>query len=173
MNTLNLYQVARILRCHGIKGELKFAPMNSHFDQIDISKKLFLADRFNKITEVHVEKIRTGRAEGIVKLREIADRTEAEKFSGGFLLIDKSDLPKLPQDEFYVDEIIGMEVIDEAGTPRGVVSDVYLQTAYDIYEIRQDGKQSLIPAVEEFVKAIDRKKRILTLHVIEGLLEES
>lgn len=171
MDELNLYQIARILRCHGIKGELKFAPVNRHFDKIDVSKKLYLSDRFSKTQQVHIEKIRITQKEGIVKFKEISDRSDAEKFSGGFLLIDKSDLPKLPKHEFYVEELIGMDVVDEAGIKRGVLNNVYSQPAYDIYEILHDGRKSLVPGVEEFVTHIDRKKRTITIHVIEGLLD--
>lgn len=171
MNELNLYHIAKILRGHGIKGELKFAPVNRHFDKIDIHNKLYLTDRYNKTQEVHIEKIRITQTEGIVKFKEIGDRTEADKFSGGYLLIDKSDLPKLPKHEYYVEDLLGMEVVDEAGNKRGVLNNVFSQSAHDIYEVLHDGKKSLIPAVEEFVTHINKKKRTITIHVIEGLLD--
>ncbi|KAB2879960.1 16S rRNA processing protein RimM [bacterium] len=171
MDDLNLYRIAKILRGHGIKGELKFTPVNKHFDKMNTGIKLYLADRFNKVQEVQIEKIRITQTEGIVKFKEIADRTEADKFSGGYLLIDKSDLPKLPKNEFYVEDLIGMDIVDETGRKRGVLNDIYSQSAYDIYEVLHDGKKSLIPAVEEFVTFIDKKKRTITVHVIDGLIE--
>lgn len=171
MDELNLYRIAKILRGHGIKGELKFTPVNERFNKLNTGIKLYLADRFNKVQEVQIEKIRIMQTEGIVKFKEIADRTEADKFSGGYLLIDKLDLPKLPKNEYYVDDLIGMDIVDEAGRKRGVLNDIYSQPAYDIYEVLHDGKKSLIPAVEEFVTHIDKKKRTITLHVIDGLIE--
>jgi 16S rRNA processing protein RimM len=171
VHELNLYQIARILRGHGIKGEIKFAPINRHFDKLKEETNMYLADRFNRIQEVHIEKLRLTNSEGIVKFKEISDRTEADKFSGGFLLIEKSDLPKLSKHEYYVEDLIGMNVIDETGALRGTLNDVYSQAAYDIYEVLHDGKKSLVPAVEEFVKGIDIKKKTITMHVIDGLLD--
>lgn len=171
MNARNLYQIARILRGHGIKGELKFASINRHFDKIDPAAVMFLEDRFQKIQEVHIEKLRFHQTEGIIKFKEIGDRTEADKFSGGYLLIDKTDLPKLPRQEYYIDDLIGLDIVDESGTNRGTLTNVFSQAAYDIYEIQHDGKKSLVPGVEEFVTDINIKKRTITLHVIEGLLD--
>ena len=171
MSELDLYHIAKILRCHGIKGELKFSPVNLHFDNIDFDKTIYLADRFRNIREVHIEKMRMTQTEGIVKFKEIDDRNEAEKFAGGLLLIDKKDLPKLPKGEFYVDDLIGMDVVDEDGVKKGVLNNVYSQSAYDIYEVLHEGNKSLIPAVEEFVIGIDKKKKTITIHVIEGLLD--
>ena len=171
MNEKELYQIARILRGHGIKGEMKFAAIYPHLDRIKDEAVLYLKDRFGKILEVQIEKIRFTHAEGIVKFREIADKNEADRFNGGFLLIDKSDLPKLPKDEFYIDDLIGLDVLDQDGVKVGILNNVYSEAAYDMYEILHQGKKSLVPAVEEFITAIDIKKRTITLRVIEGLLE--
>ncbi len=170
-NENNLYRIAKILRGHGIKGEMKISPMNRHLNGIKKETVVFLSDRFNKIQVVNIEKMRLSRAEGIVKFREIDDRTAADKFAGGYLLIDKSDLPSLPKDEYYIDDLIGMEVLDDKGSKIGVLNEVYSQSSYDIYEVLHDGKRSLVPAVAEFVTAIDTKKRTITLRVIEGLLD--
>ena len=171
MDEKNLYQIARILRGHGIKGELKFAAINRYFDQIDQTAEMYLEDRFQKIQEVHIEKLRLNQTDGIVKFKEIGDRTEADKFSGGFLLIDKKELPKLPRQEYYLDDLLGMDIIDEDGINRGILTNVFPHAAYDMYEILHDGRKSLIPAVKEFVTDINIKKRTITVHVIEGLLD--
>lgn len=171
MDEKNLYQIARILRGHGIKGEMKFAAINRYFDQIDQTAPLYLEDRFQKIQEVHIEKLRFHQTDGLIKFKEIGDRTEADKFSGGSLLIDKMDLPKLPRQEYYIDDLLGMNVIDESGADRGILTNIYPQPAYDIYEIQHDEKKSLVPGVKEFITEINIKKRTITVHVIEGLLE--
>ena len=84
----------------------------------------------------------------------------------------EDDLPELPEGEYYVRDLIGMEAVLEDGSRLGVVTDVIQNTAQDIFEVETDeGKQVLIPKVPEFVLNIDPDTRTVTLHLIEGMLD--
>jgi 16S rRNA processing protein RimM len=165
----DLVQVAKILRSHGIKGELKIKPVNAHLGKL--KGPWYIADRFGSVKEVHVEDLRWANDEGIIKLKEIGDRSEADGYARGSLLVERSHLAKLPSGEFYVYDIIGLDVQDEEKRKIGTVRDVYSQAPNDLYEIDTGEKICLIPAVAAIVKKIDLKKKILTIHVIDGLLD--
>ncbi len=165
----DLVQVAKILRSHGVKGELKIEPMNAHTGNLE--GRLHIADRFQTTKEVHIEKVRWAKGEGIIKLKEISDRLEADHYARGFLLVDRSQLAPLPPGEYYVQDLIGLEVRNEANKKVGTVSDIFSHRPHDLYEIDTGGKTCLIPAVPEIVKEIDFEKKIITIHVIEGLLD--
>ena len=106
----------------------------------------------------------------VLKVAGIDDRTSAEKKRGEFLLIDRDKARKLPQDTYYIADLIGLKAVDEHGNDIGTVSDVIPNPAQDIYEIRTDeGKTILVPAVDEFVLDVDLQSRIMKLHLIEGM----
>ena len=74
--------------------------------------------------------------------------------------------------QFYIRDLIGMEVEEQGGSFHGVVTDVLQNTAQDIFEVkRDDGKTVLIPKVDAFVQKIDGKERLITVTLIEGLTD--
>ncbi len=84
--------------------------------------------------------------------------------------ITEADLPELPEGQFYVRDLIGMEVEERLFS--GIVTDVLQNTAQDIFEVkRDDGKTVLIPKVDAFVQKIDGKERLITVTLIEGLTD--
>ena len=100
----------------------------------------------------------------------IDDRNAAEAAKGTELFITEADLPELPEGQFYIRDLIGMEVEEQGGSFHGVVTDVLQNTAQDIFEVkRDDGKTVLIPKVDAFVQKIDGKERLITVTLIEGL----
>ena len=81
----------------------------------------------------------------ILKLSGIDDRNAAEAAKGTELFITEADLPELPEGQFYIRDLIGMEVEEQGGSFHGVVTDVLQNTAQDIFEVkRDDGKTVLI-----------------------------
>ena len=102
----------------------------------------------------------------------IDDRNAAEAAKGTELFITEEDLPELPEGQFYIRDLIGMEVEEQGGSFHGVVTDVLQNTAQDIFEVkRDDGKTVLIPKVDAFVQKIDGKERLITVTLIEGLTD--
>ena len=89
--------------------------------------------------------------------------------------ITESQLPDLEEDTFFIKDLIGCSVADEAGgRVFGVIEDVIQNSAQDIYVIRlEQGGQAMIPAVGQFVREVDIKKKIVTIRVIPGLLPDS
>ena len=79
--------------------------------------------------------------------------------------IEADELPELPEDEYYHHELIGLQVEDESGQELGVLEQVLVTGANDVYVVvKNSGKEIMIPAVAEFIKNIniDVKKIFLT-----------
>ena len=135
--------------------------------------------RFEELERIYVEnepkKIEKVRCQGnvvIVKLSGINDRNMAEAIKGKNVYIDESELPELPEDTYYIRDLIGMNVETQEGKHIGILKDVIQNTAQDLYEIEtEDKRQILIPGVGEFVVKIDMEERNIVVKVIEGLLE--
>lgn len=136
-------------------------------------------DRYRELTEIYVEeklhKIENVRYQGnvvILKLSGIDDRTAAEDAKEKDIYITEADLPELPEDTYYIRDLIGMHVSDDTGESLGTVRDIIQNRGQDLYEVeRANGKLLLIPGVKEFILDIDLAQKEIKVKLPVGLLE--
>lgn len=95
-----------------------------------------------------------------------------EKFKGAMLKVPESQLGELNEGEYYFHEIIGCTVVTEEGETVGTVSEILTPGANDVWVVkRNNGKEALIPYIEDIVKNVDVEAKIITIRPMEGLLE--
>ncbi|MBQ2846383.1 MAG: 16S rRNA processing protein RimM, partial [Firmicutes bacterium] len=96
----------------------------------------------------------------------------AEALKGKYLYIDRENARELGEDEYFVPDLIGLQVKDEAGENIGELCDVIQNSAQDVYEIKMpDGKTFMIPAVGEFILKVDMDNREMVVRLIEGMID--
>ena len=160
-------KIGKIVNAVGLKGEVKVYNYSDSEEVYERTPKIYTGDRLLKVQNVRMQKNMV-----ILKLSGIDDRNAAEAAKGTELFITEADLPELPEGQFYIRDLIGMEVEEQGGSFHGVVTDVLQNTAQDIFEVkRDDGKTVLIPKVDAFVQKIDGKERLITVTLIEGLTD--
>lgn len=160
-------KIGKIVNAVGLKGEVKVYNYSDSEEVYERTPKIYAGDRLLKVENVRMQKNMV-----ILKLSGIDDRNAAEAAKGTELFITEADLPELPEGQFYIRDLIGMEVEEQGGSFHGVVTDVLQNTAQDIFEVkRDDGKTVLIPKVDAFVQKIDGKERLITVTLIEGLTD--
>ncbi len=164
MEQLKLGQIVSVV---GLKGEMKVYPYTDYRERFEELLEVMIGHATYKI-----EKVRYGNNNVVIlKVAGIDDRTSAEKLRGSFLLIDKASARKLPDDTYYIADLIGLTVNTEDGTFIGKLTDVIQNKSQDLYEIQTgDGIKFLVPAVSEFILAIDIGQGIMKIHLIEGLI---
>lgn len=164
--------VARLGRTHGLRGEFQLHAVTGGRDQLAVGSAVVIADRHRRESwEVHIESVKIRQTAGYIRFKEIADQTTAEKFVQGAVLVPEELLVPLPDGEYYVHQLLGLNVVDESMRPIGILTDVISQANHDVYEIEHEGRRSLVPAVREFIRAIDLPARTMVLRVIPGLLD--
>jgi 16S rRNA processing protein RimM len=104
-------------------------------------------------------------------LENIDDMDTAESFRNTFVSIFDDQLRELPEDSYYLFDLEGMEVYTTDGEYLGKINDIYQTGANDVYEIVNNSKSFLIPAVKDVVKEVNVKDKKMVINVIEGLLE--
>lgn len=159
-------QIGTIVNAVGIKGEVK---VYSYSDQKERYERL----AFVRLSdgEYKIEKVRYSKELIILKLSGIDDRNAAERLKGQGIFITEAELEDLPQDTYYVRDLIGLSVIDGEGNVLGRLCDVIKNQAQDLYEVEDcDLRKFWIPAVEEFVKEINLDQGFVKVELIEGLL---
>lgn len=124
----------------------------------------------NEMKKVEIEDVKYNKQCVLLKVKGIEDLTEAEKYKGLFLKIDRKDAKKLPKDTYFIADILGLEVYTDEGELLGKVDDIFPTGANDVYVVKNElGKQILLPSIPEVIKEIDLEKGKVIVHLIEGL----
>ena len=76
----------------------------------------------------------------------------------------------LPEGHYYYDQIIGLNAITTDGTPLGTVVEILSTGSNEVYVVRAEGREVLIPAIRDVVRQIDLAAGVLVVEPIEGLL---
>ena len=188
-------KIGKIVNAVGLKGEVKvysYAGENDRFEKLDRiiagssqsgsgqsgggqegGAKRAACKKPQSDMEFEIEKVRYQKNMVILKLRGVDDRNQAEALKDMDVFITEDDLEELPDDTFYVRDLIGCQVVDvNDGKKLGVVSDLIQNSAQDIYQIDlAEGGQALIPAVEQFIKNVDIENKTITVSLKPGLID--
>jgi 16S rRNA processing protein RimM len=143
-----LLLVGKILRAHGIKGELKVLPLTNSPDEFATIKTIHIN---NKVYEC--ENIRVANSHLIIKLDGFSTRNEAEKFADKEIYVDFDNRPAIKNDEYYIADLQGLEVTD--GTKSyGFLENVIQTGSVDVYCVK--GIHSLMfPALKSVIIDVD------------------
>lgn len=166
-----LITVGRIVRPHGIRGDVKVTPITDWPERFKEFHLIYLERSNEKSGWVQIEQARMLHNHIILKLSGIDSRGKAETLKNAELRVRGQDLPSLPEGHYYVHDMMGMTISTMDGRIVGSVVDVIQMSLQDIYVVEADGKEVLIPAVETFIKKVDTKKRMIWIDPIEGLID--
>ncbi|MBR4413480.1 MAG: 16S rRNA processing protein RimM, partial [Lachnospiraceae bacterium] len=93
-------------------------------------------------------------------------------YKGKNIYVDREHAVDLDEDEYFVADLLGLKVVTDEGEEFGELTDVLFTKANDVYTItRPDGKEVLIPAIEECILDIDLDEEVMTIHIMPGLLD--
>lgn len=148
----------------GIRGELKVDPLTD------------FPDRFRRGATVWIEgrayKVRLSRQLApslLLQLEGVNTRIGAAALGGRYLEVPEEELAELEEGEYYRFEIVGLDVVDSAGARLGRVEQVLETGANDVYVVRNDEGDLLLPAIDTVVKKIDVAGGLIVVELIEGL----
>ncbi|CUS99266.1 ribosome maturation factor RimM [Candidatus Chrysopegis kryptomonas] len=162
--------IGKILRPYGLRGQVCVKPITDFVERFKKLKRVYVGDNPVEVEEHQVVSSFLRDEDVILKFKGVNDRTSAESFSGKFIYIPEEELVPLPEDSFYVHDLIGLKVYDTNGNKIGVITDVWLLPANDVYVVESKGKEILIPAIKDVVKEVDLEKKMMIIELIEGLI---
>lgn len=147
--------IGKIVNTQGNRGELRIYPLTD-FPERFLNMEKVLVELQGKTRYYHMESARLYKKFVIIKFRETADMTAAEKLKGGLLKVTREELVELPRDNYYIFDLIGLAVFNEAGDNLGVLEEVIHTGANDVYVVdRKEGPPLLVPALKSVVREID------------------
>ncbi len=168
-----LLSIGKILNFHGIRGEVKVGytegteKMLSEIDEI-------YAIKDSKKIPLTPETIRFHKNIAIIKFKELNSVNEVIELKGIHIKAPKSKTKKfLKEDEFYIDDLVGLSAYDEEEKLIGKISGVSINKGQDILFVKNtENKEHIIPFTKEIVPDINIKEKKIVIKKIEGLLEE-
>lgn len=172
MSQERFYTVGKLANTHGLRGEVKIVPTTDFPDQ-----------RFRKGTELFLFhpslseplklKIMTRRSHKdfeILSFHGYDNINDVEKYKGGELKIPEGALMELEEDEFYIHQLIGCEVVSDQGEELGKIVDVIQPGANDVWVVKGKRGEILLPFIDDCIKEVDISNKRIVCHLMEGLL---
>ena len=165
-----LLQVGVISSTHGIRGEVKVFPTTDDVKRFKKLKKVIL-DTGREHLPLEVESVKFFKQFAIVKFKGIDNINDIEKYKGKSLLVDRENAVKLRKDEYFIADMIGLQVYTEDGEAFGVLKDVLETGANDVYIIDSiKHGEVLVPAIRQCILDVDIEGGKMTIHLLEGLV---
>ncbi|HML20785.1 MAG TPA: ribosome maturation factor RimM [Aggregatilinea sp.] len=165
--------LGRVLRPHGIRGELRVEVLTAYPERIMPEDHVYLglnpADP-ESVVEYEIAGARRHKQYLILQLEGLSDRDEAELLRDQYVMVALDDAVPLEEDEFYLYQIIGLPVYTEDDEHLGEVVDVIETGANDVYVVRGPRGEILLPAIEECILDVDIEGKRVTVRLMEGLL---
>ncbi len=155
-------EAGRITNTHGVSGDLKIEVWLDSPDFLKRCKRVFIDGK-----EYRFLAARQQNRFLIVSFEQIADVSSAMPLKGKKVYIDRNDAP-LKKGEFFLQDIIGIRVVDQNGEEVGVLREIFEAPASVVYVV-QGESEHLIPAVPEFIVSTDPENGVLTVKMIEGM----
>ncbi|WP_462409250.1 ribosome maturation factor RimM [Neobacillus sp. Marseille-QA0830] len=167
------FNVGKIVNTHGVKGEVRVISKTDFPEQrYQPGNKLYLfLPKSPSPIELTVKSHRTHKNFNLLVFEGYENINEAEKFKEGILKVPESQLSELEEDEFYFHEIIGCRVVTVSGEEIGKITEILTPGANDVWVVKnQDGKEILIPYIQDVVKKVDIQEKFVLIEPMEGLL---
>lgn len=162
-------QVGVITSTHGIRGEVKVFPTTDDAARFKKLKKVLL-DTGKERLELEIQSVKFFKQFVIVKFKGIDNINDIERYKGKSLLVPRENAVPLKKDEYYIGDLIGMEVFTEEGL-FGVLKDVMETGANEVYIVDSDEHgEVLIPAIRQCILDVDVEGKRMKIRLMDGLI---
>lgn len=171
MKKNNFVSVGKIINFHGVHGEAKLGYSKNREDFLAQLKEVYIYVN-NEYKPLEISKIRFTPKCGIIKFNGIDSLNEILEYKNCLLFVtDETAREFLEEDEFLIDELVGLDVYD-GDKKVGAVVGVSNNGASDLLSVKTLSKKiSLVPFVKDIVTSVDISSRRIQINNIEGLLE--
>ena len=163
----SLLNVGFINNVRGLKGEIKVIHYCDEKEQFSDIKNIIVDEK-----SFEIEYVKYYKEQVILKLKGINTVEDAEKLKSKDIFAKRDELPELSEGQYYIADLIGFEAYTDKDEYIGVVTDVIVSTASDLFQIKTDKKTVLVPNIPEFISEISVLDKKIVITPIEGLLWE-
>ena len=166
----DLLKVGVITTTHGVRGEVKVFPTTDDAERF-LDLEYVLLDTGRELRRLTIQNVKFFKNLAILKFQEIDNINDIEMYKGRDLWIPREEGQDLGEDEYYIADLLGMEIYLEDGTRFGTLKDVMETGANDVYVVtREQGDEVLLPAIKDCILDVDIEENVMTVHLMKGLV---
>jgi len=166
-----LIAIGELVGAHGVRGEARVRPFNPGSSALSDVSEVFLLRGDAAASRRRLERARPHGAVWLVALEGVSTPEEVRVLTRTRVAVRERDLPRLGPGQFYCYQLMGLEVVDDAGRTLGKVADVLPTAANDVLVVRGGGEEHLIPMIDRVVVCVDLEDRRIVVHPVTGLLD--
>lgn len=165
---MNSVLIGEIVNIHGIKGEVKIYPYTDDIDNLSKTKIIYLdkdlKSKYNISCRIQKNML-------LVKIEGINMPEEAEALRGKKVYIPKESLKKLEEGSYYIDDLLGLDIVDMNSNYIGTLKYIFSTGANDVYEVETKEQGNIyLPAIKQVIKKVDIKNGKIYVEIMKGLL---
>lgn len=165
-----LMEIGQIVNTYGIKGFLKVVPYTNDITRFEDLTSIYVETK-KALESFDIEEVKYSKDLVLLKFKGIDDINLAQKYKNCYLKIDRKDAVKLPEDTYFIVDLLDMQVYTDEGEDLGKIIDVYPTGSNDIYVVKnEEGKQVLLPAIGDVIKSVDVANKKMVVHLLDGLV---
>ena len=173
---MQYFNVGRIVNTHGIQGEVKIMPITDFpKDRFQVGKQLYLFSPKSEdkpVKTLEIAKVRQQKGLYFLRFVGLDSINDVEKYKEFDLKIPEEDRGQLASNEFYYNDIIGLDVYDLDNQLLGQISEIMSLGANDVWVVKRPGqKDLLLPYIHQVIKQVDLKTHRVIVELLEGLDE--
>lgn len=159
--------VGFLRRPHGLRGEIIMDLHTDFPERLKAGRELLVGEEQEAMTLASVRSHQSGM---LVKFKGIETPEDAGQFRNQWVYVKASEVPPLPEGQLYQHELLGMDVVDEDGRSLGELAEIIETGANDVYVVRdENGSEILLPAIPAVILDLDPARRLIRVHLLEGL----
>ena len=166
-----LIPVGKIIGTHGIKGQMKVHSYSGNFESLSAARSVVLKSAGGTLQEFTLKSINANSGKFIIGFTDFDDIDQVKPLVGNELCLKRCQLPKLTDDEYYWSDLIGLQVFTDDGTLLGKIAEIFETGSSDIYVVRNEKREYLIPAIADVVKQVDLAGGKIVITPLDGLLD--
>ena len=169
---MSYVSVGKILNFHGIQGEAKIGFSKNQSGFLEKLKTVFVKQK-EEIIKLEVTSVRFNKTFALMKFKDIDSIEDLIPYKGSIIFVEETFIREnLDEEEFLIDELIGLDVFDLEDNKVGVVVGISNNGVNDLIAVKsKTNKISLVPFVKELVPVVEIKKKKIVVNNIEGLIE--
>ena len=164
------FYVGRIVKTHGLKGEVTLRIENEQFDEIE-ELDYFLLDINDKLIPFFIENIIFHSNKSFILFQDLKTLEAASQLVGTAAYLPLVLLPEKDGNDFYSHEVVGFIVVDEEKGELGKVQEIIEYPTQSLIQIIKDDKEILIPIHDDIIKSLDREGCKIFIKAPNGLID--
>lgn len=165
----NYFEIGKIVNTQGVKGEVRILPSTDDIKRFEKLKNITAYKNNNKI-DLEIEKIRYHKNFVIIKFKNIDTMNDGESLKDYIIRINDDEAIPLEEDEYFIRDLIGINVFENT-VKLGTIKDVIATGANDVYVVKTQGKDILIPVIKQCIINVDIENKIMEVKLLKGLVD--